>query len=354
MLNLTGLFAIPGSVEKVEPYGNGHINQTYLVTADCGRYILQRINDSIFTDVDGLMHNIHAVTEYLAASDPDPRHVLRIVPARDGGAYVRNEKGCWRLYNFIENSLCLEKVETAQDFETSAFAFGDFQRRLKQFPASTLTETIARFHDTPDRYRIFREALANDPLGRAKNVQPEIEFALAREKDAGIMMGMLKRGELPLRVTHNDTKLNNVLLDVETRQPLCVIDLDTVMPGLAGNDFGDSIRFGATTGAEDERDLSKVNFSMPFYEAYARGFLRGCGADLTSAELQTLPMGAKLMTLECGVRFLTDHILGDTYFRIHRENHNLDRCRTQFKLVRDMEGRMDEMLQVISRLSGRI
>lgn len=354
MLNLTGLFAIPGSVEKVEPYGNGHINQTYLVTADCGRYILQRINDSIFTDVDGLMHNIHAVTEYLASSDPDPRHVLRIVPARDGGAYVRNEKGCWRLYNFIENSLCLEKVETAQDFETSAFAFGDFQRRLKQFPASTLTETIARFHDTPDRYRIFREALANDPLGRAKDVQPEIEFALAREKDAGIMMGMLKKGELPLRVTHNDTKLNNVLLDAETRQPLCVIDLDTVMPGLAGNDFGDSIRFGATTGAEDERDLSKVNFSMPFYEAYARGFLRGCGADLTSAELQTLPMGAKLMTLECGVRFLTDHILGDTYFRIHRENHNLDRCRTQFKLVQDMEGRMDDMLQVISRLSGRI
>ena len=328
MLTLTGLFAIPGSVEKVEPYGNGHINQTYLVTADCGRYILQRINDSIFTDVDGLMHNIHAVTEYLAASDPDPRHVLRIVPARDGGTYIRNDKGCWRLYNFIENSLCLEKVGTAQDFETSAFAFGDFQRRLKQFPASTLTETIARFHDTPDRYRIFR--------------------------DAGIMMGMLKKGELPLRVTHNDTKLNNVLLDAETRQPLCVIDLDTVMPGLAGNDFGDSIRFGATTGAEDERDLSKVNFSMPFYEAYARGFLRGCGADLTSAELQTLPMGAKLMTLECGVRFLTDHILGDTYFRIHRENHNLDRCRTQFKLVQDMEGRMDDMLQVISRLSGRI
>ena len=168
------------------------------------------------------------------------------------------------------------------------------------------------------------------------------------------MMGMLKKGELPLRVTHNDTKLNNVLLDAETRQPLCVIDLDTVMPGLAGNDFGDSIRFGATTGAEDERDLSKVNFSMPFYEAYARGFLRGCGADLTSAELQTLPMGAKLMTLECGVRFLTDHILGDTYFRIHRENHNLDRCRTQYKLVQDMEGRMDDMLQVISRLSGRI
>lgn len=354
MLNLTGLFAIPGSVEKVEPYGNGHINQTYLVTADCGRYILQRINDSIFTDVDGLMHNIHAVTEYLAASDPDPRHVLRIVPARDGGTYIRNDKGCWRLYNFIENSLCLEKVGTAQDFETSAFTFGDFQRRLKQFPASTLTETIARFHDTPDRYRIFREALEKDPLGRAKDVQPEIEFALEREKDAGIMMGMLKKGELPLRVTHNDTKLNNVLLDAETRQPLCVIDLDTVMPGLAGNDFGDSIRFGATTGAEDERDLSKVNFSMPFYEAYARGFLRGCGADLTSAELQTLPMGAKLMTLECGVRFLTDHILGDTYFRIHRENHNLDRCRTQFKLVQDMEGRMDDMLQVISRLSGRI
>ena len=351
MIDIFRLFEIEGEPVSVTPYGNGHINQTFVAVTDRRRYILQRINNSIFTDVDGLMNNINLVSEYLSRHDADPRHVLKPLRTHEGGLYAAADGGYWRLYNFIEDSICLEAAETAQDFETSARAFGDFQRRLAGFDASLLVETIPHFHDTPDRYRIFREAIAKDPLGRARGVAREIEFALAHEEMAGTMTGMLARGELALRVTHNDTKLNNVLLDAQTRAPLCVIDLDTVMPGLAGNDFGDSIRFGASTAAEDERDLDKVNFSMPLYEAYARGFLGACGKSLTQSEIETLPMGAMLMTLECGVRFLTDHIMGDTYFRIHRENHNLDRCRTQFKLVADMEKQRGEMLDTVIALA---
>ena len=353
MISILNLFNIEGVAVSCEPYGNGHINQTFLAVTDKRRYILQKINNGIFTNVDGLMNNIALVGEYLAERDPDPRHVLMPIRTRDGALYAQAEGGYWRLYNFIEDSICLNAVESAEDFEMSARAFGDFQKRLSGFPAEKLVETIPHFHDTPDRYRIFREALEKDPLGRAAGCREEIEFALAHEKIAGVMTGMLAKGELPLRVTHNDTKLNNVLLDAENRAPLCVIDLDTVMPGLAGNDFGDSIRFGATTGAEDEQDLSKVNFSMPLYTAYARGFIGACGESLTDNEIDTLPMGAILMTLECGVRFLTDHILGDTYFRIHRENHNLDRCRTQFKLVSDMEKVQPEMLNIVRRLAGK-
>ena len=344
------LFSTEGEIQSVTPYGNGHINQTFLAVTDKKRYILQKINNNIFRDVEGLMNNIHLVGEYLSERDPDPRHVLKPIPAKDGGLYVLRDDTYWRLYNFIEESICLDAVETVEDFEMSAVAFGDFQKRLAGFDASKLVETIPHFHDTPDRYRIFKEALAADPLGRAKDCAKEIEFALAHEELAGTMTTMLAKGELPLRVTHNDTKLNNVLLDAETRKPLCVIDLDTVMPGLAANDFGDSIRFGATTGAEDEQDLSKVNFSVELYTAYARGFMSACGKSLTVNEVETLHLGAILMTLECGVRFLTDHILGDTYFRIHRENHNLDRCRTQFKLVADMEARIDEMQAIVKGL----
>ncbi len=347
MTEIFELFEIEGTPVSVEPYGNGHINQTFLAVTNKKRYILQKINNNIFRNVDGLMNNIHLVGEYLSERDPDPRHVLKPLHTKEGSLYAYVDETYWRLYNFIEDSICLDAVETAADFEMSAVAFGDFQKRLSGFDASVLVETIPHFHDTPDRYRIFKEALAADPMGRAKDCAAEIEFALAHEELAGTMTGMLARGELPLRVTHNDTKLNNVLLDAENRKPLCVIDLDTVMPGLAANDFGDSIRFGATTGAEDEKDLSKVNFSVELYTAYARGFMSACGKSLTDNEVDTLHLGAVLMTLECGVRFLTDHILGDTYFRIHRENHNLDRCRTQFKLVADMEARLDEMKQIV-------
>lgn len=346
-------FAVNGRVAYCERYGNGHINETYLVETDGGaRYILQKINDTVFRNVPALMENVSAVTRYLRAHADDPRRAMHLVQTTEGADYLRDEAGgWWRMYDFIENSICLQAAETDEDFYQSAVAFGEFQRELSEFPAHTLHETIAKFHDTRNRYVQFREALNADPLGRAASVQTEIEFALAREKNAGELMRLLEAGELPLRVTHNDTKLNNVLLDRETRKPLCVIDLDTVMPGLAAFDFGDSIRFGASTAAEDETDLGKVEMSLELFETYARGFLEACGSALSPLEKATLPLGAKLMTLECGVRFLTDYLSGDTYFRIHRPNHNIDRCRTQFKLVSDMEKKQNEMRAVIEKLS---
>ena len=346
-------FAVNGRVAYCERYGNGHINETYLVETDGGaRYILQKINDTVFQNVPALMENVAAVTRYLRARTDDPRRAMHLVQTTEDADYLRDEAGgWWRMYDFIENSICLQAAETDEDFYQSAVAFGEFQRELSEFPAHTLHETIAKFHDTRNRYVQFREALNADPLGRAASVQTEIEFALAREKNAGELMRLLEAGELPLRVTHNDTKLNNVLLDRETRKPLCVIDLDTVMPGLAAFDFGDSIRFGASTAAEDETDLGKVEMSLELFETYARGFLEACGSALSPLEKATLPLGAKLMTLECGVRFLTDYLSGDTYFRIHRPNHNIDRCRTQFKLVSDMEKKQNEMRAVIEKLS---
>lgn len=346
-------FAVNGRVAYCERYGNGHINETYLVETDGGaRYILQKINDTVFRNVPALMENVSAVTRYLRVRTDDPRRAMHLVQTTEGTDYLRDEAGgWWRMYDFIENSICLQAAETDEDFYQSAVAFGEFQRELSEFPAHTLHETIAKFHDTRNRYVQFREALNADPLGRAASVQTEIEFALAREKDAGELMRLLEAGELPLRVTHNDTKLNNVLLDRETRKPLCVIDLDTVMPGLAAFDFGDSIRFGASTAAEDETDLGKVEMSLELFETYARGFLEACGSALSPLEKATLPLGAKLMTLECGVRFLTDYLSGDTYFRIHRPNHNIDRCRTQFKLVSDMEKKQNEMRAIIEKLS---
>ena len=347
MLNICGKFRTKGAALSCEPYGNGHINATYLVKTDGEQYILQRINHHIFQDVPGLMRNVERVTAFLAEKDPDPRHSLHLVPAKDGAAYVEAEGEFYRMYDFVHDSICLDAPETDEDFYQSAVAFGSFQRQLADFPANELSETIPRFHDTPNRYRALRAAIEKDALGRAASCREEIEFALAREADAAVMINLLAAGELPLRVTHNDTKLNNVMLDAKTRRPLCVIDLDTVMPGLAANDFGDSIRFGANTGAEDEKDLKKISLSLARYEAFARGFLEACGKALTPKEIETLPWGAKLMTLECGVRFLTDYLEGDTYFRIHRPEHNLDRTRTQFALVADMEKKWTQMCDIV-------
>ena len=296
------------------------------------------------------MRNIAAVTGYLARRDPDPRRVLTLVPTHEGAPYCVDAEGeYWRVYEFVTDSLCLDRAETAEDFYQSGVAFGPFQTQLADFPAETLSETIARFHDTPARYEALRAAIRADALGRAKDAEPELRFALEREQAAAELMRLLREGKLPLRVTHNDTKLNNVMLDRATRAPLCVIDLDTVMPGLVANDFGDSIRFGASTAAEDEKDLDRVSLSLPLYETFARGFVGACGARLTQLERDTLPVGAKLMTLECGVRFLTDYLQGDTYFAIHRPEHNLDRCRTQFRLVADMERKWDEMGEIVRR-----
>jgi len=345
-------FDFDGKAVSCERYGAGHINETYLVATNRNvRYILQKVNDLIFPDMDALMSNIAAVTAWLAKRTADPRGTMQLVKTKNGENYLRHTDGTpWRAYVFIEDAICLQQAESPSDFYESAVAFGTFQQLLTDFPAQTLHETIPNFHDTRDRYRIFKEALEADRAGRAKDVQEEIAFALEREADASIIADLLDCGELPLRVTHNDTKLNNVMLDKETRTALCVLDLDTVMPGSSLYDYGDSIRFGASTAAEDEKDLNKVEMSLELYRVYTEGFLKAC-PDLTALELKLLPLGAKLMSLECGVRFLTDYLDGDCYFAIHRPEHNLDRCRTQFKLVADMESKWDQMLSIVEELS---
>ena len=343
---------------EAQRYGAGHINDTFAVWAadHSRRWILQRINTDTFTDPAGLMENVTGVTSYLRreilarGGDPD-RETLNVVPTREGKPYYTDcEGGAWRAYLFVEGTVCLQKVENERDFYTAAETFGNFQNQLAGYPAATLHETIARFHDTPNRYANFEKALAADVMGRAKDVGPEIAFIRAREADCRVLVDQLAAGVLPLRVTHNDTKLNNVLIDQETGKGICVIDLDTVMPGLSAYDFGDSIRFGANDCAEDEPDQSKVHFSLHLYEVFARGYLAAAGSAMTEAERRSLPWGAKLMTLECGIRFLTDYLEGDHYFKISRPAQNLDRARTQFTLVQGMEREFDAMTQLALEL----
>mgnify|MGYP003766230599 CR=1 FL=1 len=349
-----------GEYVSHEKYGSGHINDTFLVRfqredGTIVKYILQRMNHHIFNP-DQLMQNICNVTSFLRekiiknGGNPD-RETMNVIPTKDGKPYFKDSIGsCWRGYAFIHNATCYDQVEKPEDFYQSAVTFGRFQSLLSDFKADTLYETIVDFHNTPKRFETFKEVVKKDICNRASGVQEEIDFVMSRAEDMKICTEMLKNGELPLRVTHNDTKLNNVLIDNETGKGLCVIDLDTVMPGLSIFDFGDSIRFGANTAMEDEKDLSKVSLDLNLFEQYAAGFLEGCNGSLTENELKMLPIGAKIMTLECGMRFLTDYLQGDVYFNIHRPEHNLDRCRTQFKLVEDMEGKMDQMHQIIRDL----
>ena len=347
---ILGQFQLDARAVSCDRYGCGHINETHLVvTASGRRYILQKINHRVFRDVAGLMENVAAVTDYLRGQTSDPRAVMRLVKTVGGASYLEHAGEFWRVYDFVEDSICLQLSETPEDFYESAVAFGSFQQQLKDFPAATLHETIPNFHNTVDRYRIFKETLAADPMGRARDVQAEIGFALAREEEAGTLVRLLAEEKLPLRVTHNDTKLNNVMLDAKTRKALCVIDLDTVMPGLSLYDFGDSIRFGAASAEEDEQDLSKMEMRLELFETYTKGFLGACPG-LTDLERELLPLGAKLMTLECGVRFLTDYLDGDHYFATHRPGQNLDRARTQFKLVADMEAKWQQMHEIVQEV----
>ncbi len=354
MKEILSWFQWQGTPMECERYGNGHINETYLVKTDAGRdYILQKVNRHVFPDVRGLMNNIIAVTGYLRRQIPDPRRVLTLVPTKTGEMYRLTPEGeCWRVYDFVTDSLCLDRPETENDLRQSGVAFGQFQRQLAAFPAQTLTEVIPRFHDTPDRYRQLKEAIRADRAGRYASCRAEVDFYMDREREAGYLTDLLREGRLPLRVTHNDTKLNNVMLDRETRTPLCVIDLDTIMPGLAANDFGDSIRFGASSAAEDERDLDRVEMRLSLFRAFSEGFLEACGSELTALEKETLPMGARLMTLECGSRFLADHLNGDVYFHTSLPSHNLLRARTQMKLVSDMEKKRKEMDGIIAGIGN--
>lgn len=355
-----GNFDFTGTLLKVEPYGSGHINDTYLLEYKIKHMgvvpiILQRMNTNIFKEPEQLMENILNVTVFLRekivqnGGNPE-RETLTVILNKQGKPYYQDSQGnYWRAYHFITGTTGYDEVQSDEDFYQSALAFGKFQSLLADFPAETLHETIADFHNTKARFAVFKKAVEDDIMGRAKDVQDEINFVLQREDVANILTDMQASGELPLRVTHNDTKLNNVLIDDKTHQGICVIDLDTVMPGLAINDYGDSIRFGASTGAEDEKDLSKIECNMHLVDVYTKGFIEGCNGRLTSAEIKALPIGAKVMTFECGMRFLTDYLQGDTYFKTKYPTHNLDRCRTQFKLVADMEKKWDTMNEIVAK-----
>lgn len=356
-------FPFEGELIHCTPFGSGHINDTYLLTyriskQEKKKFILQKINTTAFKKPVELMENMIHITEHLRnklqqqGGDPD-RETLTAICANDGNPYYwDSQSGFWRAVLYITDSTSYDTVERPELFYESAVAFGRFQNLLSDFPAHTLHETIPGFHNTSARFETFKQAVEEDVMGRADSVRKEIQFLLDREAVAHCFGTLLKSGEIPLRVTHNDTKLNNVMFDIHTGKAICVVDLDTVMPGLAMNDFGDSIRFGASTAAEDEKDLNKVWCDLELFELYAKGFLAGCGNTLTRKEIALLPMGAKVMTFECGMRFLTDYLQGDVYFKIHREHHNLDRFRTHMKLVTDMEAKWEQMNQIITKLTS--
>jgi Ser/Thr protein kinase RdoA (MazF antagonist) len=351
MMQAVYAFQIEGNPIEAAVFGHGHINHTIKVKTDAGKdYVLQRINTYVFKDPVHLMENAGAVTKFLAERVDDPRAALHFIPAKDGKYYHVDEAGSfWRMYDFV-GGFCLDAAESEEDFYQSAIAFGRFQNLLSDFPAETLYETIPEFHNTIDRYRLFHASIDADVMGRAADVQPEIDFLLEREEEMGLLQRMREAGEIPLRVTHNDTKLNNVLLDKNTRKCLCVLDLDTVMPGLSVYDFGDSIRFGAATAAEDEFDLSKMSLDLRLFEVYTMGFLEACPS-LTETEVKMLAVGAKTMTLECAMRFLTDYLDGDKYFGVQYPQHNLVRARSQLKLVKDMEKKWDKMNEIVAQVA---
>lgn len=334
-------------------YGNGHINDTYLIQPK--KYILQRINTAIFKDPEKLMENINNVTEFLRkkileeGGNPD-RETLTVMKTKDGKSlYKYDDEHYFRIYKFIEDSIPIETAEKPSQLYNAAKGFAKFQKRLNDFPAEILHETIENFHNTPIRYENLLKAIEDDVKGRAKDVKEEIEFALAQKEWISQVVDGLKDGSIPLRVTHNDTKINNVLFDRETEEAICVIDLDTVMPGSLLYDFGDALRIGAATAPEDEKDLDKLWFNLEYFDAFAKGFSEEIGESLTEKEIELLALSAKLLTYECGIRFLTDYLNGDTYFKIHRPDHNLDRTRTQFKLVKDMDEKFDEMNRIIAK-----
>lgn len=358
-LQIAGLFEVEGEIESVAGHGNGHINDTMLVTCRDGekykKYILQRINHEIFKKPREVMENIIGVTEFLrkkiekAGGDPE-RETMRVVMAKDGTSCQKLEDGTyWRMYRFIGGATSYDAVKEPKDFYETALSFGHFQKMLEDYPAETLHETIPNFHNTADRLANFKKALEADAADRAAGVQEEIRFILDREEDCRVICDMLASGEIPLRVTHNDTKLNNIMIDNETGKGICIIDLDTVMPGSALYDYGDSIRFGACTGAEDERDLSKITCDLELFEVYTKGYIEGCEGSLTQTEIKMLPMGAKVITLEQGIRFLTDYLEGDHYYKTSRPGQNLDRTRTQLKMVKDMEDKWEKMAEIVQK-----
>lgn len=343
-------FCLDGTPVSCQPFGNGHINRTFRIDCDNDKvYTLQRINRVAFRHPEELIENIDAVSEFIARKNTG-LETIHLRTARDGRKYCIDEQGeFWRAYDFISGGISLEAPRSCGDFYEAAVAFGKFQQALADFPAATLHETIPHFHDTVDRLRQLRASIAADPLDRVRQVGPEIDFLLSREQELGTLCRMLQAGELPLRVTHNDTKLNNVLFDEATGRAISVLDLDTVMPGLSAYDFGDAVRFGASSAAEDEKDLSRVWLKLDMYRAFLEGYLDACGHALTAREIEVLPLGAKIITAEVGLRFLKDYLDGDVYFKTDYPGQNLDRCRTQLKLVADMEEKWPQMQEILQQ-----
>ena len=342
-------FDVEDSFSTITPYGSGHINTTYLAVTPKRRYILQKMNTDIFPDTANLMRNIKLVTSFLRAQGQE---TLEIIPTRDGNSYYEycensDKPEMYRMYAFIENTISYDLVPDPEVFRDAGAAFGSFQNYLAKFDASQLVETIAHFHDTPHRFADFKKAVEKDSLNRAKTCKEEIDFYISHEDFYPTITKGLESGEIPLRVTHNDTKLNNILMDATTHKPRAIIDLDTIMPGSMLYDFGDSIRFGASTALEDEKDIDKVHFSTTLFKAYAHGFISEQINNITKREAELLPIAGNMLTLECGMRFLTDYLQGDTYFATRYETHNLVRTRTQIKLVQEMEEKSSQIREIV-------
>ena len=354
-------FQIVGEVESIVPHGEGHINDTFLVTLkDCPtQYILQKLNTKIFPNYQGLMNNIQSVTQAMQAivlsqgGDVD-RECMRLIPTLDDKSYYVNDNDCWRMSLFVKDTVVYQVIDSPTIFENTGEAFGRFIARLDGFDASSLCEVIPNFHNSVDRYDKFLTAIEQNKSNRAHLVKEEIKFVKQRAGALSLIVDALAKGEIPLRVTHNDTKINNALIDKNTGKAICIIDLDTIMPGSLLYDFGDSIRSGCNTALEDEKNLDLVDFDINLYEAYCKGFLRGIGEKITDKELEMLHIGAIVITLECGIRFLTDYLDGDVYFKTDYAEHNLVRCHTQFKLVEKMEQQSQSMLAIARKCKNKI
>lgn len=354
-------FNFDGDIESISPYGEGHINDTFLVTMknSSQHYILQRLNTKIFKNFRGLMDNIQKVTAKLQQiiknqGGDDERECMTLIPTKTNLPYYVNGNECWRAYLFVKDTVVYQVIDSSKVFENTGEAFGRFIARLDDFDANTLCEVIPNFHNTVDRYSKFLTALEQNKSKRASFAQKEIDFVLQRGDKVGAIVEALENKKIPLRVTHNDTKINNVLIDKNTGKAICVIDLDTIMPGSLLYDFGDSIRSGCNTALEDEKNLDLVDFNIELYEAYCAGFLRGIGDKITDQEVKMLHLGAIIITLECGIRFLTDYLDGDVYFKTDYPDHNLVRCRTQFKLVEKMEQLSQELLEIAIKCKNKI
>lgn len=363
LLEVCRIFGIEGDLTEVEVMRDGHINTTYVVffneNGKIKKYLVQGINTHVFKKPDELMDNIVGVTTYLRekiqenGGDPD-RETLTFLPAKDGKYFYYYDEKCWRIYHFIDSSYTINIIKNPSVFENAGKSFGLFQKNLSGYPMESLYEIIKDFHNTPKRLENLKASVAADVKGRAAAVKDDIDFALSREKDTKIVLKLYRDGLIPLRVTHNDTKLNNILFDRKTNESICVIDLDTIMPGFSLYDFGDAIRFGGNTAVEDEKDLEKVQISLPLFESFTRGFLSACATALTREEVKHLAFSAKLMTFECGIRFLADYLDGDVYFKIGYEDHNLVRARNQFKLVYEIEQHLDEMNEIVDRIYNEV